>query len=809
MDLFDIQEKQNDGPLAARMRPRNLDEYIGQDHIVGKGRLLRRAIAADQLTSVIFYGPPGTGKTTLARVIANHTKSNFITLNAVLAGVQAIRDAIATADQQRKIYDKRTILFVDEVHRWNKSQQDALLPWVENGTIILVGATTENPFFEVNKALVSRSRVFQLKPLTKDDLFNVAKMTLADKERGYGRWNVEFEDGALEHLIDTANGDARSLLNALELAVETTPERWSPNSEPCFPPIGTKIYINKETCEESIQKKVVLYDRDGDYHYDIISAFIKSLRGRDPDAALYWMARMITAGEDPHFIFRRMLISACEDTGLADPNALTVVQSCAAAFDRIGLPEGQYMLTQAALYLSTAPKSNSSMAYFDALKAVREEDAEVPNHLRDGNRDSEGFAHGAGYMYPHAYKDHWVAQQYLPDGLNGRVFYNPTNQGYENTIRNEVLSRRELQITSLLENENPIFPMGDWWEAEHLKNGSIKTGENLTFSPGQKQRDAWQKRTDSNRAEVLLSIRNKITELADIHRHDRCLVLGADDGLVLWDLWRKTPEGFVSGVCKTEQGKKILVQYSKTLQELEKPLIVSTTAGTTFGESEIQFVEDCAIQALKDYEFDKVFYRDNIARSAEIKNFAKRVKQLFESELLTEKSAVYIAQKIPSEGQKLSEILKNQFNAGNYEAFWKTEEQKAQKQALIEKMALAEDIFYSKKNDLDGVKEFFDWNTEDFCAGFLSEGFSVSFTTENFVEERNIGETEIEKWFNCSSSYGGFLKSNLGENDFNNLYELVKSLCLNKSFAWKHAICFLLLHKDKKTDICGQSLVMQ
>ena len=323
-------------PLAARMRPRNLDEYIGQDHIVGKGRLLRRAIAADQLTSVIFYGPPGSGKTTLARVIANHTKSNFITLNAVLTGVADIRESIKNAEDYFNLYSRRTILFVDEVHRWNKSQQDALLPWVENGTIILVGATTENPFFEVNKALVSRSRVFQLKPLTKEDLTKAATMALQDKERGYGRWKVTFEEGALEHLIETANGDARSLLNALELAVETTPEKWAPDTNPCVPPENSEIFISKETCEESIQKKVVLYDRDGDYHYDIISAFIKSLRGRDPDAALYWMARMMSAGEDPHFIFRRMLISACEDTGLADPNALTVVQSCAAAFDRIG-----------------------------------------------------------------------------------------------------------------------------------------------------------------------------------------------------------------------------------------------------------------------------------------------------------------------------------------------------------------------------------------------------------------------------------------------------------------------------------------
>ena len=458
-------------PLAARMRPRNLDEYIGQDHIVGKGRLLRRAIAADQLTSVIFYGPPGSGKTTLARVIANHTKSNFLTLNAVLTGIADIRDSIKKAEDFFNLYSRRTILFVDEVHRWNKSQQDALLPWVENGTIILIGATTENPFFEVNKALVSRSRVFQLKPLTTQDLQNAANQAIRDKERGYGNWDVQFEDGALEHLIETANGDARSLLNALELAVETTPEKWNPKGNPPLPSYGEKIYITKEAAEESIQKKVVLYDRDGDYHYDTISAFIKSLRGRDPDAAMYWMARMIRAGEDPHFIFRRMLISACEDTGLADPYAIAIVNACAQSFDRVGLPEGKFFLAHAALYLATAPKSNSSLSFFDATASVEKEHAEVPNHLKDNSRDAEGFGHGSGYLYPHAYRDHWVAQQYLPDALMGRVFYTPSTQGYEGKIRSEVLSRREIQIASILEKNNiPLEksefvenPISEWW----------------------------------------------------------------------------------------------------------------------------------------------------------------------------------------------------------------------------------------------------------------------------------------------------------------------------------------------------------
>ncbi|MCZ2115095.1 MAG: AAA family ATPase, partial [Anaerolineae bacterium] len=440
-NLFDhaMNERlKSEAPLAARMRPRTLEEFVGQDHIIGPGRLLRRAIQADQLSSLIFYGPPGTGKTTLAMVIANSTRSHFITINAVLAGVKEIRESIEIARERRELYGQRTTLFVDEVHRWNKAQQDALLPHVENGTIILIGATTENPYFEVNKALVSRSRIFQLRPLTEDDLRAIARQALGDPERGYGKLQVDLRPDALDHLVNVANGDARGVLNALELAVETTP-----------PDENDVIIIDLAVAEESIQRRAVLYDKDGDVHYDTISAFIKSLRGSDTDAALYWMAKMIYAGEDPRFIFRRMAIFAGEDVGMADPQAMGVVVNSWETFERIGMPEGRFPLALAAIYLATAPKSNSAFAFFDALSVVeKEREADVPNHLKDGSRDKEGFGHGEGYLYPHAYRDHWVAQQYLPEALQGKVFYQPGDLGHERAIRDDVARRREAQLAA-------------------------------------------------------------------------------------------------------------------------------------------------------------------------------------------------------------------------------------------------------------------------------------------------------------------------------------------------------------------------
>ncbi|MEN6580317.1 MAG: AAA family ATPase, partial [Anaerolineaceae bacterium] len=424
MDLFDhsLEEQlKQQAPLAARMRPRTLDEIVGQGHILGEGSLLRRAIQADRLfSSIILYGPPGTGKTTLARVIANTTQAHFESLSAVLAGVGDLRKVIEAATERRRLYGTRTILFIDEVHRWNKAQQDALLPHVESGLITLIGATTENPYFDVIKALVSRSRIFELKPLSQEDILTLLKRALADPLVGYGKRQVKVDEEALQHLADVAGGDARNALNALELAVETTP------------PENGLIHITLEVAQESIQKRAILYDKTDDQHYDTISAFIKSVRGSDPDAALYWMTKMLLAGEDPRFILRRLIVLASEDIGMADPNAILVANAAAQNYEYIGMPEGWYPIAEAVIYLSTAPKSNSVGAYWEIQEEINQNGAgTVPVHLMDANRDAKGFGHGEGYKYPHSFEGHWVPQQYLPDGLIGRQFYHPSEQGYE------------------------------------------------------------------------------------------------------------------------------------------------------------------------------------------------------------------------------------------------------------------------------------------------------------------------------------------------------------------------------------------
>jgi len=428
MDLFEYSvsdQLKKEAPLAARMRPRTLEQLVGQEHIVGPGKLLRRAIEADRLGSIILWGPPGTGKTSLASVIANTTESAFEGMSAVTAGVKELRQLIAAAKNRRVMRGLRTILLVDEIHHFTKTQQDALLPHVEEGLITLIGVTTENPYFEVIGALVSRSRIFRLEPLSEEEVTLIVERALSDRERGLGDRDIEVDDEAMSHMVRVAGGDARIALNALELAVETT----EPDDEEV-------IRITLEVAEDSIQQRALLYDKDGDAHYDTVSAFIKSLRGSDPDAALYWLAKMVYAGESPEFIARRMIIFASEDIGNADPQALVVATSAAQALEWVGLPEAQYNLAQAAIYLATAPKSNSTGAYFKALADVEEEGVvEVPDHLKDSSRDGEALGHGDGYKYPHQYPGHFVRQQYLPDRLQGRRYYEPSDQGYEKEIQ--------------------------------------------------------------------------------------------------------------------------------------------------------------------------------------------------------------------------------------------------------------------------------------------------------------------------------------------------------------------------------------
>jgi putative ATPase len=688
---------EQESPLANRMRPRTLDEFVGQEQIVGPGRLLRRAIQADQLSSLIFYGPPGTGKTTLARIIANTTESHFITINAVLAGVKEIREAIAEARERRDLYNQRTTLFVDEVHRWNKAQQDALLPHVENGTIILIGATTENPYFEVNKALVSRSRIFQLKPLTTEDLRQIARQALQDEERGYGARKVILSDEALDHLVDVANGDARGVLNALELAVETTP----PNEQ-------NEIVIDLDVAEESIQRRAVLYDKDGDAHYDTISAFIKSMRGSDPDAALYWMAKMVYAGEDPRFIFRRMAILAGEDVGLADPNAINVVMSCWQAFERIGMPEGAFPLAQAALYLATCPKSNSSLAFFDAMRAVeQEQEADVPNHLKDSNRDKEGFGHGRGYLYPHAYRDHWVAQQYLPESLQGKLFYEPSEQGYERQIREQVARQREAQLAAMVQESD------DW----KLESGT----EALTTGPKNRGREMWLQRVTESAGRSLGRQRDRLFELAQLQRHHLVLDLNAASGLLTWEAVRRTPEGRVWALAWDPESGEALREQAERLPELERPVILIGQPQelehlmTLRGEEEIRFDRVLARNPLPEHELERAQF-DAVA-----------------AHLLPEGAFCFV-QVAPRLGQRLYQLVS-----------WDAEEGGGDEQ-LREKVEQAEEAIYLDEND-----PLVNWDAAPLEEALHEAGFAeVKVVTERIPEQRRITTAHLERWFDES-----------------------------------------------------------
>lgn len=775
MTLFDqahAERLEKEAPLAARMRPRTLDEYVGQEHIIGPGRLLRRAIQADQLGSLIFYGPPGTGKTTLARVIANTTRAHFIAINAVLSGVKEIREAIADAQEHAKLYRQRTLLFIDEVHRFNKAQQDALLPWVENGTVILIGATTENPYFEVNKALVSRSRIFQLIPLTKDHLRQVIRQALADPDRGYGQLTVTIDEDALEHLTEVANGDARAVLNALELAVETSDDRPLTTDDeksvvhrPSRVPLG-RVHITLAIAEESIQRRAVLYDKEGDYHFDTISAFIKSLRGSDPDAAMYWMAKMDYAGESPRYIFRRMLIFAGEDIGMADPNAIQVITACAQAFEQVGMPEGRFHLAMAGLYLATAKKSNTTFAFFDAIEQVKKEaDSGVPNHLRDANRDKEGFGHGEGYLYPHAYRDHWVAQQYLPASLQGKVFYQPSDQGYEAQIRTTVSQRREAQLAAMI-------------ELESSGNAPIDV---LTFSPDDPARERWLQRTISNTGERLAHVRDRLLNAAHLARHSLVLDLKAGTGLLTWEALRRAPEGGVYALARTARDADALRQLAERLPAIERPIVLQ---GDLLELPELLALRErinnpqsgergSLWDGPSNPQFDALVGYNAIFDQADKPALFKLL-----AALIAPHGIISLAERIPRHTQRLYGLVDLQELGDDVTA----------------RLMQAEEAIYA-----DEVDPMVNWDVAALVDWAAEAGLTVEQQIEPDSSQLQVSAAVLQRWFTPTAgerpSYGQRLATFLKPKEVAQVQKLFERQLLNQAMNWTGRMVYLLCYR--------------